>query len=454
MRLRIQDVVVISAHKHQFRLHITETPEGKTKNGQSRYVHVVMPSASANLLIALLKIKQTCPKDAPLLGFIGESESSRQLHYLYPATQVLKALYGNQVRFHHLRHSGAHLLYLQGLSLACGYYDYSASDFCTIEMLAKEVCEARFEFWLQNNDFSQMNDGILLDVIGAQLGHSHYATTRLSYLHGIEWLPEFFAPKREYSIKQLHTLIGKYKTNFLLSMPSIAKRLPANTTLNSKTTITLSDAELTEELLTTSIGSAVTHRDMPSLPSIHSFDGNRLFDVWMNNLHYNHLKTHKPSARSKAVPTFNWQTPMLIDALMNNNVSFEAVSHFWQLTGKHRDFGLSKKQRKELQRLGPIDVLDERTFSVSFACNQFNAEAFKALFRSRLFQCFEVSFLLEQNRKQSPERKLELIKTHYAKKGECIAVNTIATGASRFTMTFRFIPDSPLLFQTLIDYLK
>ncbi|GEM80824.1 site-specific integrase [Vibrio superstes] len=454
VRLRIQDVVVISTRKHQFRLHITETVEGKTKNGQSRYVHVVMPSASANLLVALLKIKQTCPKDAPLLGFIGESSSSRQLHYLYPVTQVLKALYGNQVRFHHLRHSGAHLLYLQGLSLACEFHDHSTPDLYTELMLTKEVCEARFEFWLQNNDFSQMNDGILLDVIGEQLGHSHYATTRLSYLHGIEWLPEFFTPKREYSIKQLRTLIGKHRTHFLLSLPSIAKRLPANTKLNATTTITLSDAELTDEFLLTSIGNALPRHYVPSLPLIDTFDDNRLFDIWLNTLHYNHVKTHKPSARSKAVPTFNWQTPMLIDTLMNKGVSFEAVSDFWYMTGKHRDFGLSKRQRNALQCLGPIDVLDERSFSVSFACNHFNAEAFEALFRSRLFQCFEVSFLLEQNRKQSPTRKLELIKTYYAKKGEHITVNTIATGASRFTAVFRFIPDSPLLFHTLIDYLK
>lgn len=345
-------------------------------------------------------------------------------------------------------------MYLQGLSLACEFHDHSTPDLYTKTMLTKEVCEARFEFWLQNNDFSQMNDGILLDVIGAQLGHSHYATTRLSYLHGIEWLPEFFTPKREYSIKQLHTLIGKHRTSFLLSLPSIAKRLPANTQLNSKTTITLSDAELTDEFLLTSTGNGLPRHYVPSLPLTYTFDDNRLFDVWMNNLYYNHLKTHKPSARSRAVPTFNWQMPTLIEALMNTSVSFDAVSHFWQLTGKHRDFGLPKKQRNALQSLGPIDVLDERTFAVSFACNQFNAEAFKVLFRSRLFQCFEVSFLLEQNRKQSPERKLELIKTHYAKKGERITVNTIATGASRFTVMFRFIPDSPLLFQTLIDYLK
>lgn len=60
-RLRMQDVVVISTHKHQFRLHITETAEGKTKNRQSRYVYVVMPSASANLLIALLKNQASLP---------------------------------------------------------------------------------------------------------------------------------------------------------------------------------------------------------------------------------------------------------------------------------------------------------------------------------------------------------------------------------------------------------
>lgn len=114
VRLRLQDVVVTSAHTHQFRLHITQTAEGNTKSGQSRFVHMVLPTGIAKLFELLLLLKQSCARDLPLLGFVGESLGSRQLHYLYPVTQVLKALYGNQVRFHHLRHSGAHLLYLQG----------------------------------------------------------------------------------------------------------------------------------------------------------------------------------------------------------------------------------------------------------------------------------------------------------------------------------------------------
>lgn len=69
VRLRIQDVVVISAHKHQFRLHITETPEGKTKNGQSRYVYVVMPSASANLCWLCLKSNRPALKTRPCLVY-------------------------------------------------------------------------------------------------------------------------------------------------------------------------------------------------------------------------------------------------------------------------------------------------------------------------------------------------------------------------------------------------
>ncbi|WP_146144316.1 hypothetical protein [Photobacterium sp. GB-1] len=134
------------------------------------------------------------PPTTPLLGFENESMTSRQLHYLLPFTKALKVLWGNNVRFHHLHHSGAHWLMYQGLLLSLGWDD---SPFCignaTQAMLTKQACQERFHFWLEGHDFSHINDGLLLfDVIGEQLGHSHYATTRWSYLHGIEGFPLCF----------------------------------------------------------------------------------------------------------------------------------------------------------------------------------------------------------------------------------------------------------------------
>ncbi|PML85205.1 hypothetical protein BCT68_07675 [Vibrio breoganii] len=453
VRLRLQDVVVTSTHTHQFRLHITQTAEGNTKSGQSRFVHMVLPTGIAKLFELLLSLKQSCPRDVPLLGFEGESLGSRQLHYLYPVTQVLKALYGNQVRFHHLRHSGAHLLYLQGLSLACEHFDHAICDIGTPAELTTEVCEARFGFWLEGREFSQMNDGILLDVIGKELGHQHYATTRLSYLHGIEWLPEFFAPTRAYSINTLNALLGKSGATSLLSMPIIAKQLPSDGKVTPESIVNLTERRITDAVLLSPFGRRLPQHFERALPIMSGRD-DEWVDAWMRSVYDERLKRHHLSARAMSVPAFHWQTEALMEALKRGEVSFESVSIFCRLLGKHQDFGFSGRQRRELKRLGPITVIDERRFSVNFACNQLNADAFNTLFRARLFRSFEVSFLLQQNRKQSPERKLSLIRTHYAKSGESITLETIAAGESRFTVTFRFIPDSTVLFDTLIDYLQ
>lgn len=453
VRLRLQDVVATSTHAHQFRLHITQTAEGSTKSGQSRFVHIVLPTGIAKLFELLLSLKQTCARDTPLLGFVSESLSSRQLHYLYPVTQVLKALYGNQVRFHHLRHSGAHLLYLQGLSLACEHFDHAITDLGTPAELTKEVCEARFSFWVEGREFSQMNDGILLDVIGNELGHQHYATTRLSYLHGIEWLPEFFAPTRAYSIKTLNALLGKSGVASLLSLPIVAKQLPDGAKVTPESTVSLTERRITEALLLSPFGRRLPQHYEQVLPIMSGRD-DEWVDAWMRSVYDERLKRYHLSARAMSVLAFHWQIEALMEALKRGEVSFESVSAFWRFLGKHRDFGFSGRQRRELKRLGPITVIDKRHFSVRFACNQRSAEAFNLLFRSRLFRCFELSFLLQQNRKQSPERKLALIKTHYANSGESITLKTLATGESRFTVTFRLIPDSSVLFDTLIDYLQ
>lgn len=339
------------------------------------------------------------------------------------------------------------------MSLACEHFDHAITDIGTPTELTKEVCEARFGFWLEGREFSQMNDGILLDIIGKELGHQHYATTRLSYLHCIEWLPEFFAPTRAYSIKTLNALLGKSGAASLLSLPIMAKQLPDDAKVTPESTVDLTERRITDALLLSPFGRRLPQHYERTLPVMYGRD-DEWVDAWMRSVYDERLKRYHLSTRAMSVPAFHWQTEALMKTLKHGEVSFESVSMFWRLLCKHQDFGLSRRQRSELKRLGPITVIDERRFSVHFACNQLNAEAFNLLFRARLFRCFELSFLLQQNRKQSPERKLSLINTHYAKSGESITLHTIPVGESRFTVTFHFIPDSTVLFDPLIDYLQ
>ncbi|CAM3157456.1 site-specific integrase [Vibrio rarus] len=449
LRLRLQDVMRPSATGTQFRLNITQTLEGKTKNRQSRFVFVVMPESAANLVALLIQIKQSCAPHTPLIGFEGETLSSRERHYLYPVTQVLKALYGNQVRFHHLRHSGAHLLFLQGISLACDFHSHAHCDGMSEELLTKEACEARFAFWLEEKPFSQMNDGILLDVMSDQLGHRYYATTRQSYLHGAEWLPECFSHPKAYKICALQALLGKRTAAYLLSHPKVAKQL--SQAPSGQDVVTLSQNMLIDALLTTPSGRRLRYYYAPDTPAI--YGSNELVREWDNRALYNSYQTHYASARAKGVTALDWQTRELLTALQDGSERFSDISVFWQRCGQHRSFGLSNRQRTALCELGPITVTGARTFTVSFACNQKNSEAFNALFRSHLLACFDVSFHLAQNRKQPPERKLALIKRRYARGSEPITVETVPCGSSRFTVTFTFTLHSPLLFDFIIHSL-
>ncbi|MEZ9786615.1 hypothetical protein BCV08_11325 [Vibrio breoganii] len=519
IRLRVQDIRISPSNKAQFRFQITHTAEGNTKNKRTRFVHTIMPEPLAKLIRALLKTKETCPPDTPLIGFVGESMDSRQRHCILPVTQALKALFGRHTRFHHLRHSGAHLMSQQALSLACqthssglearefeeavglkgdnsGFYTaLEANDDTTQYLLTKRICHARFDFWLEDRPFEEMNDGILLDVLCDQLGHTHYATTRKSYLHGMEWLPRFFAERaKSYEAEEIRYLLGLNRSAPL--SPLTLSAIDASNPIESKTgnhgcshqeeaqstyalgnhctdntpTLRKSDYDggaveaisyrISDTTLSERMYKGALKRTIPHLSSeLHqdyqvelSFD---FLALWVKGIKETHLAQYQATERSKPVPAFQWQTPVLLRALNQGQVSYTDISEFWSLTGKHALFGLSKAQRTAIASLGPLTLShDSLGFTLEFACNQSNANAFNSVFRAPLFDVFSLSFHLKQNRKQSPHRKIALIKSLYAKTGETLEISTHPEGASQFQVHFAFVIESPLLFNTLFHYLN
>lgn len=193
LRLRIKDVQPLPYLNDQcFSLTVSNTDEGRTKSGKHRLVSICLPPHQAELLLLLLKLKLDEPLHTPLIGLHNETLAQRTESYLQPISKRLKRLLGIQTNFHHLRHSGAHVFYEQLLRLA---YEtlFSASRNYTDDnhfVNEKSTVFARLHYWLQGNEFLDVNPAILFDELCRQLGHEHYATTRWSYLHGIEWLAE------------------------------------------------------------------------------------------------------------------------------------------------------------------------------------------------------------------------------------------------------------------------
>ncbi|WP_028117860.1 tyrosine-type recombinase/integrase [Ferrimonas senticii] len=208
LRLRHQDLVPYpGTNTTGFTLTVCNTAEGRTKNGTSRTVPISVPQAQGELLHHLLRLKQGSLPASPIIGFEDESLNARAQHYLLPITRALKKIGGEALRFHHLRHSGALLLTQQGRLLFCSAQSIEPAK--TGSVLEQTHRDLRFLYWLDKRKPEALNEALLPDQIGKQLGHSHFATTRQSYLHGHEWLrPVLFASDRLYNKVTLRFIFG------------------------------------------------------------------------------------------------------------------------------------------------------------------------------------------------------------------------------------------------------
>ncbi|MGR5154508.1 hypothetical protein [Photobacterium swingsii] len=439
LRLRLKDIALHPDHKQQFRITVTKTAEGETKNRRSRVVYTIISEELAHLLRIALHIKASCSADTPLIGYEGETMSSRQLHYLLPVTRALKALLGPSVRLHHLRHSGAHLLYLQGMALLYTRPTTTLSDDPhTQRLLTPAVCQQRFHYWLEGRDFTQMNDNLIFDVMGKQLGHAHYATTRLSYLHGVEWLKPIIQPDYQpYTHSELRYILGLSPiSNDISRQLSRLSAEYANRPLEQKkhAPIMLSEQALCSALL---------KHPQPVPIEMVAFDTpyTSYYGLWQQHV----LEQH------------DFLGQRTLDMLQKKHLNFSALSALWQQSGRHQEQPLSKSQLTALNTLRNVAQvsLHNETMTLTLACNQKNATAFTALLRQPQWQWLNMAFCLTHNRKINASRQLTIAQQDFARRGESVTQKKIATGQSRLTITLspKITSDAPLM-QQLLQYFQ
>ncbi|UJF18524.1 site-specific integrase [Vibrio sp. SS-MA-C1-2] len=437
LRLRIKDIYCIHEKGQAFHLVITNTDEGTTKGNKTREVHVVMPEIAAQIIRSILLIKQTCPRNTPLISLMGENMASRERHYLQPVSRAMKYLFGKKARFQHFRHSGAKLMYQQGFSLinnavpdewleAKGKY---TRDFLTIDM-----AEKRFNFWLDNRDFDDLNHSILFDLMSKEIGHTYYATTRLSYLHGLEWVtPVFVSSSRHYTHAQLRYILDLSPASNDVSR-IIGQLDPHYKTLSTQEKKSYSSLINDKDLI---------ERISKKMPSVKPDILNNKNDHHKDTVDHDHwrkqwVSTLAPhSEQHETFPPFMWQNGPNVKRVIDNTLSFEDFSHAWHVFGKHKEIHFTKTQWYALQQLGHLSLKEDKEDTAIFCCpcNQKTLTALTLLRVSPL--AFKASFTLYQNRKQTGSHKWEIINEQFKKRGEICHRNIIATGKSYLEMTIK-----------------
>lgn len=253
LRLRIEDCEIENKAGDVYRLKITNTPEGDTKNKGSRFVYLSLPEEDAFYLKHVLTLKRGCDKEEPLLGFYYETKNQRNKRYIHPIINVIKLVCGKKVRFHHLRHGGVLILLLQGLSLFQKHISIPEILKHDTKLLTVAHANKRFNYWLEDRDIDALNELLLFDEVSKMLGHTSFNTTRKSYLHGHEWFPNlFFERDITISIRELRLLFNLPKGHGDLSrrieaLLSIDKKIPGINTVKQKA-VTKPSQETTETI--------------------------------------------------------------------------------------------------------------------------------------------------------------------------------------------------------------
>lgn len=449
LRLRIKDIIPLSDKSAAFRLTITKTIEGDTKNHQTRTLNAVLPASMAVLVHIAIQLKNKSHYNSPLIGFDNEKIGSRQLNYLLPATKAIKALCGQNTRFHHLRKSGIHLSKQQMLQLAYQHPIHDLGAYADLKpMLSPEIVRKKFNYWLEGRDDREINDNLLFDEFTRQVGHQHYATTRWSYLHGTQWLFPYLHPQQASSAQQA---FSHAQLRFLLGLAPDSNDLSRQLALLSQHYNTLSTHAkqknpvlLREQALRAYLWPAKTNHSPKSVAEKANENPKYYYQQWGKSATKQHA---------------SFIDQLFINMRMKNYFDFNVLSQVWAGSGKHNPRSINKTQRTALSGLGTITLLSgkrevtapnhrdnkgsvitseqdpQSSLQIQVASNAQNAGYFEAVFRQPEWQWLASSFTLTVNRKTKVARLLRLVSTRYAKGKEKVTVIKQPEGASHLTIT-------------------
>lgn len=399
-------------------LHVTHTDEGKTKSRVSRNVFTTIPVCYRYFFMAVLDIKKSTNPNGPLIGFENESIFSRQLYYLLPVSRALKAMFGRRATFHHLRHTGAHLLMFQALRGVSETPEGYRVETHPLEkqLMSNDAIKCRFNYWLEGRPFSHINHGILIDEVCKQIGHNHYATTRYSYLHDIDWLLPIVSPAhsgytvKEYTHQELRYLLGLSATSNELSR--VLVKLSPEYAEKSTKDKRYDKISLTEEQLKNALFK-------PKAETALAFKNDH-FHSWQRSI----INCPK-----------SFINYLFHQMLVAKAVDFEAISQVWSLGAQHTSEPMKKASLTALKTLPPIELSpDGSSLVLKLACNTKNAQAFTKVFRQKEWQWLTCRFELDTNRKLRSDRQETILKMQFCYAKEDVMVRKHPLGQTQLTI--------------------
>lgn len=446
LRLRIKDIQ-FKSETGLLTLNITNTREGKTKNGSSRMVYTTIPTRYRYFFNTLLNIKKHSNQDLPLIGHDLETLSSRAISYLVPVSRALRILFGIHFNFHHLRHSGVHIFMLQ--ILHCVSYtpdNLRGQTPLEQEVLSEKSVVVRLDYWFKGREAIEVNSAAFLDNMGKQIGHIFYATTRWSYLHDIDWLlpiiSKYHNPHthKQFSHSALRYLMGLSASSNDLSrllshiIPDYDQQTLAE---KRRQSITVTEHALrVHGLQIDNLSQAAQNEHMTD-----TLSNTYLEEKWLGTLEKSQLTLT------------NFLFGKLINPVPNGEeaiINFESISAIWECGCRHRSQPINNKYLTAYKSFPNITVCKHKhALRLNIACTTKDASAFNAVFRHTEWAWVRCEFELHINRKVDSKRPLEMVKKHYAKKSEYKYINVLRQQEGPSSLTIYLKPKSKISIHTL-----
>lgn len=415
LRLRMMDIHINASKDKGFKLDITRTKEGRTKNGKSRRGHIELAEQQAELIHRLLTIKSGASPVEPLIGFAEEKISSRERQYILPVTRAIKTVCGEHVRFHHLRHGGAFVLTNQMLCLFTNKAKQVDCPYLS-PLLSHEIVTKRFYYWHEGRQIDLLNSAVALDEVANMLGHSLFDTTRRSYLHGHDWLIDYFTvPVASYSKELLRFIFGVSSGSNDVSRRLIllTKNDQGNQQRVKQYKAVLKPERIEE--MSVSRSKTLSWLNKNNKP----FNESDWLTLWRNS-----LPTLPPSTLVKLSNGFC----KISNACYGLN--WQELSFLKQKIFNNRQSLVYKKPVMKLIRQY-LERLDNPEYMLELELNQRTAAQFQTVFKLPEFLIFQKQFLLLSLHSKAKEA---FVKRHFCINGEKIMVIPVTSGKTKLQL--------------------